>query len=385
MGTKEKSYSHAGPFNYQKDAQADIKAKIQNEGAFIPTGLDMIQNLKKVTNGMNPTSMQSVGAANFAQALQALAGIFSAANQGKQQQANTDPCSIPVDQRTPQQQYDCEQQQAVAQGLIDEANTASVNSTTDEEPVQAPVVDQTANTAAYYQAIADISNTVIVPVGNLISSNTETIAVMADSAADDVVGLIAANSTLNASLANSLIINLSVLLRAPQIKTSGTSYTTPNGCQFIYVECVGGGGTGGTGTTTGAGPFVYGAGGSGGSGAYCAKYFSVSPNTAYSYSVGAAGSATTFTVGATTITAGAGANGSDGTGVVAASGSGGSATNGDLNNAGGDGGVNGSAGGASFFGGGYGAGGAGGVSALSANNVVPGVAGHAGVIRIWEY
>ena len=36
------------------------------------------------------------------------------------------------------------------------------------------------------------------------------------------------------------------LIRAPQILTSGTSYTTPSNCTAIYVEAVGGGGAGGS-------------------------------------------------------------------------------------------------------------------------------------------
>jgi hypothetical protein len=38
------------------------------------------------------------------------------------------------------------------------------------------------------------------------------------------------------------------LLRAPQLLTSGTSYTTPAGCNLIFVEVVGGGGGGGGGS-----------------------------------------------------------------------------------------------------------------------------------------
>lgn len=191
------------------------------------------------------------------------------------------------------------------------------------------------------------------------------------------------------------------LLRAPQTLTSGTSYTTPAGCNSIYVELQGAGGGGGR---NNFGGYI----GGGGAGAYAAKYFTVSPSTAYTYAIGAGGSvsggsggSTTLTVGATTVTAGGGVGGGSNT----SGGSGGTATNGDLNIGGQSGGsgenntiaVSGG-GGDSFFGFGgkrsvegiatgngqsgigYGAGGAG--------NIAPstdGGAGAPGLIRIWEY
>jgi hypothetical protein len=186
------------------------------------------------------------------------------------------------------------------------------------------------------------------------------------------------------------------LIRAPQILTSGTSYTTPSNCNTIYVEAVGGGGSGGGGNTGN-----YAGAGGGGSGAYCAKYFTVTGNTAYTYAIGAGGAAksgtgngnnggnTTFTVSATTITAGGGTGGSGsntaGNGQQNG-GSGGTATNGDMNSKGATGiygfGLNSSfaslgTGIPSVFGGTYGAGGDAGNNASSA--------GGSGVIRIWEY
>lgn len=188
------------------------------------------------------------------------------------------------------------------------------------------------------------------------------------------------------------------LLRAPQIitTTGAGTYTTPAGCNSIYVELVGGGNSGA------AGESGTGGGGGGGAGAYAAKYFSVSPNTGYSIVVGAAGIGTTITVGGTTVTAGAGAAAATSSGGV-----GGTATNGDINISGGDGGGSatttsgvGGLGGASYFGGGgaggsngngnpgsaanaYGAGGGGGGYKSSGQNL--GGAGKQGVIRIWEY
>ena len=190
------------------------------------------------------------------------------------------------------------------------------------------------------------------------------------------------------------------LLRAPQVLTSGTSYTTPAGCNSIYVEVVGGGASGGTGNSGN----IAGAGG-GGSGAQSLKYFTVSPSTAYTYAIGAAGAAkgttgngnnggnTTFTVGGTTITAGGGSGGTGnntGNSGVLSGGSGGTATNGDINNSGQIGGyglaftpstpgtlVAFGYGAPSVFAGGYGSGG-------NAGSVTS-TAGIQGVIRIWEY
>jgi hypothetical protein len=105
------------------------------------------------------------------------------------------------------------------------------------------------------------------------------------------------------------------LLRAPQVLTSGVSYTAPANCTSIYVEAIGGGGGGGGTNGTGGG-------GGGGAGGYCAKYFTVVAAVSYTYAIGAggaggptgigsgsAGGNTTFTVGGTTITAGGGAGG----------------------------------------------------------------------------
>lgn len=189
------------------------------------------------------------------------------------------------------------------------------------------------------------------------------------------------------------------LLRAPQILTSGTSYTTPANCTAIYVEAIGGGGGGGSTISQGGGA-------GGGAGGYCAKYFTVTASVAYTYAIGAGGVAasaggnTTLTVGSTTITAGGGSAGA-GRGL---GGAGGTCTNGDLNV---DGAVGGNgtavtggpsgAGGNSFFGGGAasrsgnftgnagtsGGGGSGGASNTTLS--VSGGAGGNGLIRIWEY
>lgn len=216
------------------------------------------------------------------------------------------------------------------------------------------------------------------------------------------------------------------LIRAPQILTSGTSYTTPAGCNAIYIEAVGGGGGGG-GTDSANNTTAAGAGG-GGAGAYAAKYFSVSPSTSYTYAIGAGGTAgtntggggglggdTTFTVGATTVTAGGGGGGDGATNASSGQGgSGGTASNGDLNVAGASGvcGVGsdstlpdasetipaGGTGGSSFLGGSgkggtgdqagvAGTSGSGGGGGANSNDQTghAGGAGGSGFIRIWEY
>ena len=191
------------------------------------------------------------------------------------------------------------------------------------------------------------------------------------------------------------------LLRAPQVLTSGVSYTAPANCTSIYVEAIGGGGGGGG--TSGVG-----GGGGGGAGGYCAKYFTVVAAVSYTYAIGAGGAAvigsgsaggnTTFTVGGTTITAGGGAGGL----LESNGGAGDTCTNGDMNIAGGGGGSGsfgqpGGAGGNSFFGGGApgrldsngfaGTSGGGGSGGSSSNSFISrtGGAGGAGLIRIWEF
>lgn len=216
----------------------------------------------------------------------------------------------------------------------------------------------------------------------------------------------------------SLLTNLPVqassgrLLRAPQILTSGTSYTTPADCNSIYVELVGGGGGGGGGNIS--------ASGGGGGAAYAAKYFTVAASTAYTYAIGAGATAnsgvggnTTFTVGAITVTAGGGGGGGTSGSTPptsAAGGGGGTATNGDINVSGGSGNRGFAA--ASYAtvftgsGGTSGLGfGAGGQSAYASSNATingsnasgygggggggqgngTGGDGTSGVIRVWEY
>jgi len=213
------------------------------------------------------------------------------------------------------------------------------------------------------------------------------------------------------------------LLRAPQILTSGTSYTTPADCTAIYVECVGAGGAGGGSSATSAVAAV-GAGGGGGGGGYAAKYFAVTPNTAYSYAIGVGGTAssgndgnnggnTTFTVGAVTITGGGGSGGTLGAhnSFGSATGAGGVGTNGDINapgNAGvrpnrismtsGSAGLSGGTGGSSYFEGGGrggtnlngsagedGGGGGGSSTGPSSSTNRAGGAGGNGIIRVWEF
>ena len=189
------------------------------------------------------------------------------------------------------------------------------------------------------------------------------------------------------------------LIRAPQILTSGTSYTTPANCNNIFVEIVGGGGGGGGGTASTTG-------GGGGGGGYSSRYFSVTPSTAYTYAIGSGGGLnssggnSTFTVSGVTITGNGGFAG-------ASSGAGGTASGGTMNSSGQGGGgsasglsntTQGGNGGSSMFGGGavggnsgssganasgYGGGGGGGGTNGSSGG--SGGSGFQGVIRITEY
>jgi len=255
------------------------------------------------------------------------------------------------------------------------------------------------------------------PAANAVLGWNDTANVMRFFTAGTGITINATSNTISSTASTS-----GALIRAPQILTTGTSYTTPAGCNSIYVEAVGGGGGGGGvdgGSTTSQGA------GGGGSGGYAAKYFTVSPSTSYTYAIGAGGSAgnttpgnggtggnTTFTVGVTTLTSNGGAGGAlADQGNPGAGGSGGAASNGDLNVTGSAGGSGvgsestaitygtGGNGGSSFFGGsgvgftnGNGSGGSGtsgsggGGAATSLTNFAQsGGAGGAGLIRIWEY
>lgn len=206
------------------------------------------------------------------------------------------------------------------------------------------------------------------------------------------------------------------------VKTSGTTHTTGPRTTSIFVRMVGGGGGGGgVATAASAG----GGGGGGGGGGYAEKTFTVTPNTAYTYALGAGGAASTsggtggnggnstFAVGATTVTALGGSGGVGATAVNGVSinlgGAGGTvSTNGDLNTGGDPGqpGIGlaaatavGGCGGSSQFGGGgagrktqgaglagtgYGSG-SGGACLVSAGATVNSVQAQAGVIIVDEY
>lgn len=121
-----------------------------------------------------------------------------------------------------------------------------------------------------------------------------------------------------------------------EIKTSGTSWTAPLGVRRAKVRGCGGGGGGGKYGSSGAAC-------SGGSGAYFEKIITVTPGTAYTYAIGAAGGSqttagtaginggdTTFSDGVTTCTASGGTGGANSV-AVSSFVSGGTATNGDIN------------------------------------------------------
>jgi hypothetical protein len=137
------------------------------------------------------------------------------------------------------------------------------------------------------------------------------------------------------------------------VLNGGTLFNTGAYASTIEVELVGGGGGGGGCTSVASAASAAGGGGSGG---YAKKIFAVSPNTQYTYAVGAAGAGnsgaaggnggnSTFTVGVTTVTANGGTGGPSATSTVTvgtgfAGGDGGAvSTNGDVNSAGAPGGA----------------------------------------------
>jgi hypothetical protein len=106
------------------------------------------------------------------------------------------------------------------------------------------------------------------------------------------------------------------LARAPQIITSGTTYTTPATANSLYIQMWSGGGGGGGGCSGNAQT-----GSGGGNGAYLEKYVSVSPSTTYTIAVGAGGTGggqnnngtsagtTSITISGTTYSCGGGGGG----------------------------------------------------------------------------
>ena len=138
------------------------------------------------------------------------------------------------------------------------------------------------------------------------------------------------------------------LIRAPQVLTSGTSYTTPAGCNHILIEMIGGGGGGGGCPGSSSGTSY---GGGGGSSVFAVKYATVTPSTTYTYAIGglgsgaggggngSAGGTTSISIGGVTYSCSGGGGGSAGSsGVGGAVGAVGTASNMDyvitnLNNA----------------------------------------------------
>jgi hypothetical protein len=142
--------------------------------------------------------------------------------------------------------------------------------------------------------------------------------------------------------------------------TGSGTYNTPTNALAIKIRMVGGGGNGATST---AGNSSSG----GGAGGYCEKII-LNPSTTYSYVVGGAATATTFSGGAVSLIANGGATGIVGSAAGgSAGGTGGTASGGDINIIGGSGSSNlgtsagtyymaGSGGASAFGGGGYGGG-----------------------------
>jgi len=220
MGKTEKSHG-AKKFDGTQDAQKSIQNLIQNDGAFMPSALKMIQNLRNVTNGQNPTSMQSVGPQNMAQALQALNALFKKkSSSSSNNAANTDPCSIQPEQRTPEQQYECEQQQALESALALGDGIAQTN--TEIVTISIDTSDQSSNTDAYIQAIADVSNTVLGPVANSIVAN----AVMVNTIAWEVESFLLANGVAVNTIANAAALDVTTIIVANSSQVNTISNVT---------------------------------------------------------------------------------------------------------------------------------------------------------------
>lgn len=311
---------------------------------------------------------------------------------------------------------------AAGASLIDDASASDQRTTLGLGTVATQNANNVSITGGSISGIADLAladggtgASLSDPNANAILGWNDTAGTMRFFTAGTGITINATSNTISSTVSTS-----GALLRAPQVLTSGTSYTAPAGCASIYVEAVGGGGGGGgadadTSTSLGSG--------GGGAGAYVAKYFSVTAGSSYAYAIGAGGTGgtagggnganggnTTFTVGAVVITAGGGSGG-EGADVTSggSGGSGGVASNGDINISGNPGGsgsktgdVNdrnsGGNGGVSYFGGagkgGYSSanggagtfgGGGGGGAQRNTTSGVTGGAGGAGIIRIWEY
>lgn len=301
-------------------------------------------------------------------------------------------------------------------------NTASITGTTTTDVVAAPASSTQRNVKfiSVFNTHASVSN--LITIQHTDGTNVEILwkatllageSVEFDANGDFVYYDV--NGQVKTSAINGLFISASV-------KTSGTSFTTSARTNTLKLFLVGGGGGGGNATGNATQSAVASGGASGG---YLEKTVSVTPNTTYTYAIGAgsaagvAGGDTTFTVGGTTYTAKGGPAGLTvtQTNTTSTMFPGGAApatsTNGDINGAGMQGGVAirapGTAstvansfwsgcGGSSVLGGGangsgtagnganangYGSGGAGGLSnTASANN---GGTGSTGVILIEEY
>ena len=308
--------------------------------------------------------------------------------------------------------------------LIDDADASAQRTTLGLGTISTQNANAVSITGGSITGITDLAladggtgASLVDPAANAVLGWNDTANVMRFFTAGTGITINATSNTISSTATTS-----GALIRAPQILTSGTSYTTPAGCNSIYVEAVGAGGGGG-GANSGSSTDSQGGGG-GGAGGCAAKYFTVSPSTPYTYAIGAAGTAgggggstggaggnTTFTVGATVLTANGGSGGEGSNGAEGGlGGDGGAASNGDLNLTGSDGdtGVGsisgstgsgtGGSGGSSFFGGsgrgssidgvgqtGHSGSGGGGGANTNDTSGHAGGAGGAGLIRVWEY
>jgi len=152
------------------------------------------------------------------------------------------------------------------------------------------------------------SGYVTLNVPAVAGANTVTVPAITDT----LVGLVATQTLTNKTLSSPTITGTPVglsgmLLRAPQVITTGTTYTTPANCNLIMVMGFGGGGGGGgggryTGLTENPSSGI-----GGGAGASFQAFIPVSPSTSYLCAIGLGGNG-----GAGRSTTGTGSSGTSG-------------------------------------------------------------------------
>ena len=187
----------------------------------------------------------------------------------------------------------------------------SISSATTTNVVASPPASTSRNVKSMFVANTDASASEAIVVQHTDGTNVETLWAGTLNAGDTLQYSEINNFTVvDKSGAAKIAAATGRFLRTTTL-TTGTSFTTGAGTNMIKIRGVGGGG-GGAGCTSVASAASFGGGG-GGAG-YVEKTFSVTPNTTYAYTIGAAGTNasgaaggnggnSTFVVGGVTVTA----------------------------------------------------------------------------------